>query len=76
MIKYLGGIPVPYIFKETDKGFEIDMVYLKSKVTSKTRIFIYNNYSNPLGVTSSEDEMNGIFFKKMKIVFKILLFLF
>jgi len=60
MVRYLGGVTVPYIFKETPNGFQIDMSYLKSKITDKTRIFIYNNYHNPTGILSSDDEMKEI----------------
>ena len=57
MIKYLGGVPVPYIFKETSSGFEMDLEYIQAKINPKTKVIIYNNYSNPMGVMSSDEEM-------------------
>ncbi len=57
MIKFLGGVPVPYIFKETDNGFEMDLEHIRAKISPKTKVFIYNNYSNPMGVMSSDEEM-------------------
>lgn len=60
MIKFLGGVPVPYIFKETDNGFEMDLEHIQAKISSKTKVFIYNNYSNPMGVMSSDEEMKQI----------------
>lgn len=56
-IQYLGGVKKPYIYRETSNGFELDLEYLKSLITPKTRIFIYNNYSNPTAIASSDEEM-------------------
>jgi len=60
VINYLGGKLVPYSFIESAEGFELDLEDLKSKVTEKTKIFIYNNYHNPTGVASSDEEMEEI----------------
>jgi len=43
MINYYGGIPRPYGFIETEKGFAIDIEKIKNEITPKTKIFIYNN---------------------------------
>jgi len=59
-VNFLGGVGKPYIYKETEKGFHIDMDYLKSLITKKTKILIYNNYQNPIGCCSSEEEMAEI----------------
>jgi len=59
-INFLGGVGKPYTFKDTDKGFHIDMDYLKSLITNKTKILIYNNYQNPIGCVSSDEEMAEI----------------
>jgi len=53
-IQYLGGVKKPYIYRETPNGFELDLEYLKSLITPKTKIFIYNNYSNPTGIFVAE----------------------
>ncbi|MFC1616259.1 pyridoxal phosphate-dependent aminotransferase [Patescibacteria group bacterium] len=60
MIDFYGGVTKPYRFKETDQGFVLDMDFLKSQITPKTRILIYNNYQNPVGTVSSEQEMEKI----------------
>ena len=60
MIEFYGGKAKPYIFKETDQGFSLDMEYLKSQITENTKILIYNNYQNPVGVASSKEEMEEI----------------
>jgi len=60
MIRYLGGVPVPYSYTETPTGFALDMAKLKSLVTDKTSVFIYNNYQNPMGACSSDEEMADI----------------
>jgi len=59
-INYLGGVRRPYTYKETKNGFVLDLDYLKSLITPKTKLFVYNNYSNPMGVASSEEEMAEI----------------
>jgi aspartate/methionine/tyrosine aminotransferase len=60
MIRYLGGTPVPYTYNETPNGFALDMDKLKSLITDKTSVFIYNNYQNPMGACSSDEEMEEI----------------
>lgn len=35
------------------------MPKLKSLISSKTKILIYNNYQNPMGTVSSDEEMQG-----------------
>ncbi len=59
-IEYQGGIAVPYGYVETDMGFDIDMDRLKSSITDKTRILIYNNYQNPMSAESSKEEMETL----------------
>eukprot|EP01112_Ceratiomyxa_fruticulosa_P020338 TRINITY_DN6896_c0_g4_i1.p1 TRINITY_DN6896_c0_g4~~TRINITY_DN6896_c0_g4_i1.p1 ORF type:complete len:478 (+),score=101.23 TRINITY_DN6896_c0_g4_i1:190-1623(+) len=59
-INYLGGKAVPYTFKETPFGYVLDMDYLRSLITTKTKVFIFNNYHNPTGASSSKEEMAEI----------------
>ena len=59
-INYHGGVAVPYGFKETDKGFDIDIDALEKLITPKTKCLIYNNYQNPISCTSSPEEMQKI----------------
>ena len=56
-IEYFRGVARPYRFVETDQGFQMDMEYLESIITPKTRILVYNNCQNPLGTESSAAEM-------------------
>lgn len=56
-IDYFRGVGKPYRYVETVDGFQMDMEYLESLITPKTRILIYNNCQNPLGTESSAAEM-------------------
>lgn len=56
-IEFNGGIAKPYGFIETEHGFDIDLDQLEFLITPKTKILIYNNFHNPLGAESSEEEM-------------------
>ena len=59
-IEYHGGIGRPYRFVESQNGFQIDLDYLASLVTPRTRILIYNNQQNPLGTESTREEMEHL----------------
>ena len=59
-IEYQGGVALPYRYVQTDKGFQIDLDYLASKITPRTRVMIYNNMQNPLGAESDRTEMERI----------------
>ncbi|MFZ1771396.1 MAG: aminotransferase class I/II-fold pyridoxal phosphate-dependent enzyme [Caldilinea sp.] len=59
-IDYFRGVGLPYRFTETATGFQVDMDYLESLITPRTRILIYNNCQNPLGTESSAAEMEHI----------------
>ena len=59
-IEYQGGLAVPYRYIQTEKGFDIDIEYLKSSITDKTVALIYNNYQNPISAESSREEMEQI----------------
>jgi len=56
-IEFQGGVAVPYGYIETPDGFAIDMDALKASITPKTKVFIYNNFQNPMSSSSSEEEM-------------------
>lgn len=47
-------------YSETKDGFALDMAALKAQITPKTSVFIYNNFQNPMGACSSDEEMNAI----------------
>lgn len=59
-IEFNGGVARPYTFHEGKLNFELDLDELKSKITPRTRLLIYNNLQNPTGAESSEAEMAAI----------------
>lgn len=59
-IEFQRGVAVPYRYIETESGFDIDLDELKSKITDRTRILIYNNYQNPISAESSQAEMEAL----------------
>ncbi len=59
-IEYNGGVAVPYGYIETDTGFALDLDAIKSSITDKTCVLIYNNFQNPNGAQSSRAEMEEL----------------
>lgn len=59
-VDFFGGVRKPYIYKEDDKGFSMDMDHFKSLISPRTVAFVYNNYQNPMGVCSSPEEMKEL----------------
>jgi aspartate aminotransferase len=59
-IEYFGGVARPYRFVEGNSSFHVDIDYLESLITPKTRALIYNNQQNPLGTESSCKEMEHL----------------
>lgn len=59
-IEYHGGKAVPYRYVETPTGFALDMDYLRSLITPRTRVLIYNDLQNPLSCESSAAEMAAL----------------
>ena len=59
-IEYQGGVAVPYAYLETEKGFDLDLDSVKSKITPKTRALIYNNFQNPNSAESSREEIEQL----------------
>ncbi|MCL4504639.1 MAG: aminotransferase class I/II-fold pyridoxal phosphate-dependent enzyme [Chloroflexi bacterium] len=59
-IEYFDGVARPYRFVESPTGFQIDVGYLESLITPKTRALIYNNQQNPLGTESGRAEMEHL----------------
>jgi aspartate/methionine/tyrosine aminotransferase len=54
-IRYFGGRPMPYRYRETPTGFGIDIEQL-SELAPEARLLIYNDLQNPLGCESSGEE--------------------
>jgi len=59
-IEFHGGIPLPYGYISKEDGFSIDRDKVEELIDSTTRLFIYNNYQNPMGGESDQDEMEWI----------------
>jgi aspartate/methionine/tyrosine aminotransferase len=59
-INYHGGKPIPYGYIQTDDGFSIDRELVESQIDDTTKIFIYNNFQNPIGAESNEEEMHWV----------------
>src|SRR5213593_2988729 len=59
MIRYIGGNPVPVRLLE-EKGFNLDVDQLVSRVSPKTRLIILNYPHNPTGGTIPETGLRAI----------------
>jgi len=59
-IEYLGGKALPYGYTATADGFEINRDEIEAQITDKTSILIYNNYQNPIGAESKDEEMQWL----------------
>lgn len=59
-IEFLGGKALPYGFTPTANGFSINRDEIERQISDQTVAIIYNNYQNPIGAESSEDEMQYI----------------
>ena len=59
-IKFHGGIPLPYGYLPKPNGFSIDRDRVEEMIDSNTRLLVYNNYQNPMGGESDQDEMDWI----------------
>jgi len=59
-VEYLGGISKPYGYTFSESGFSLNRDQIESQIDENTKIFIYNNYQNPLGAESSQEEMQWV----------------
>ena len=59
-IEFHGGIPLPYDYISKPNGFSINRDRVEEMIDTNTRLFIYNNYQNPMGGESDLDEMDWI----------------
>lgn len=59
-INYLGGRPLPYGYAPIEGGFEIIRDQVEAQIDDTTRALIYNNYQNPIGAESSDEEMEWL----------------
>ncbi|MCH8011546.1 MAG: aminotransferase class I/II-fold pyridoxal phosphate-dependent enzyme [Candidatus Marinimicrobia bacterium] len=59
-INYHGGRALPYGYISSGEGFKIDREQIEFSIDTNTKIFIYNNYQNPIGAESHIEEMEWI----------------
>ena len=59
-IEFNDGIAVPYRYLDTPNGFQIDLDYLKSKITNKTKALILNDQQNPLAAEMTDSERQAL----------------
>ena len=59
-IEFNDGIAVPYRYLDTPKGFQIDLDYLKSKITNKTKALVLNDQQNPLAAEMTDEERQAL----------------
>ncbi|NQV97937.1 MAG: aminotransferase class I/II-fold pyridoxal phosphate-dependent enzyme [Acidimicrobiaceae bacterium] len=55
-IEFNDGIAVAYRYLDTPNGFQIDLDYLESKITPKTKALIINDQQNPLAAEMTDAE--------------------
>jgi aspartate/methionine/tyrosine aminotransferase len=54
VVAFHGGKPVLYPYREGSGGFRLDLDDLEKRITSATRLLVFNNLQNPTG--AEEDE--------------------
>jgi aspartate/methionine/tyrosine aminotransferase len=59
-IEFNDGIAVPYRYLDTPNGFQIDLDYLKSKITNKTKALVLNDQQNPLAAEMTDEERQAL----------------
>ena len=57
LINFYGGKAVPYGFIEGDSNFSLNLNQIEERLTSNTKLLIFNNYQNPTGAESSHTEL-------------------
>jgi len=60
IVNFYGGVAKPYLYRETDTGYAIDLHEIETMITPKTKFFVYNNFHNPTGAVSTKKEMQDI----------------
>lgn len=59
-IEFNDGVAVPYRYLDTPNGFQIDLDYLKTKITNKTKAIVLNDQQNPLAAEMSDSERQAL----------------
>ena len=58
-IKLLGGKPI-FLASSASQDYKITPKQLRDSISSKTRVLLFNNPSNPTGMVYSEDEVQAL----------------
>jgi aspartate/methionine/tyrosine aminotransferase len=56
---FLGARAIPLVLRE-DKGFDLDLAELESKITSRTKLLIFNSPHNPTGAVLKPETIEAI----------------
>jgi aspartate/methionine/tyrosine aminotransferase len=56
---FLGARAIPLVLRE-DKGFDLDLAELESKITSRTKLLIFNSPHNPTGAVLKPETVEAI----------------
>ena len=56
---FLGARAIPLVLRE-DKGFDLDLAELESKITSRTTLLIFNSPHNPTGAVLKPETIEAI----------------
>ncbi|MEK7293077.1 MAG: aminotransferase class I/II-fold pyridoxal phosphate-dependent enzyme, partial [Actinomycetota bacterium] len=59
-IEFNDGVSVPYRYMDTAEGFQIDLEYLASQITPRTKAIILNDQQNPLAAEMTDAERNAL----------------
>ncbi|MEK7409806.1 MAG: pyridoxal phosphate-dependent aminotransferase, partial [Actinomycetota bacterium] len=59
-IEFNDGVAVPYRYMDTAEGFQIDLEYLASQITPRTKAIILNDQQNPLAAEMTDAERNAL----------------
>jgi aspartate/methionine/tyrosine aminotransferase len=59
-IEYLGGVAVPYAYRERDGRFELDPEEIDSRIGPATKLLILNDLHNPTGAACTREEMQRL----------------
>lgn len=59
-IEFNDGVAVAYRYIDTPNGFQMDLDYLESKITPKTKALIINDQQNPLAAEMTDAERQAL----------------
>ncbi|MHB1090379.1 MAG: pyridoxal phosphate-dependent aminotransferase, partial [Ilumatobacteraceae bacterium] len=59
-IEFNDGVAVPYRYLDTVDGFQIDLEFLASRITPRTKALILNDQQNPLAAEMTDTERNAL----------------